>query len=48
MQLENNLQFFAHVDENNPLVQKVHKDIQGHKEQLKIWKEKLEKVKSLY
>ena len=48
MQLENNLQFFAHVDDNNPLVQEVHKNIQDHKEQLKIWKEKLEKVKSLY
>ncbi len=48
MQLENNLQFFAHVDDDNPLVQEVHKNIQDHKEQLKIWKEKLEKVKSLY
>ncbi len=47
-QLENNLQFFSNVDDKNPLVQEVHKNIQNHKEQLKIWKEKLEKVKSLY
>ena len=47
-QLENNLQFFSNVDDKNPLVQEVHKNIRDHKEQLKIWKEKLEKVKSLY
>ena len=47
-QLENNLQFFSNVDDKNPLVQEVHKNIANHKEQLKIWKEKLEKVKSLY
>ncbi|NJW51635.1 DUF349 domain-containing protein [Salinimicrobium sp. CDJ15-91] len=47
-QLENNLQFFSNVDDSNPLVQDVHKNIRDHKEQLKIWKEKLEKVKSLY
>ena len=47
-QLENNLQFFSNVDDKNPLVQEVHKNIADHKEQLKIWKEKLEKVKSLY
>nr|WP_051286424.1 DUF349 domain-containing protein [Salinimicrobium terrae] len=47
-QLENNLQFFSNVDDKNPLVQDVHKNIQNQKDQLKIWKEKLEKVKSLY
>ncbi len=47
-QLENNLQFFSNVDDKNPLVQEVHKNIANHKEQLKIWKEKLEKVNSLY
>ena len=47
-QLENNLQFFSNVDDDNPLVRDVHKNIADHKEQLKIWKEKLEKVKSLY
>ena len=47
-QLENNLQFFANVDDDNPLVQEVHKNIQDHKDQLKVWKEKLQKIKSLY
>ena len=47
-QLENNLQFFAHVDDDNPVVLEVRRNIQDHKDQLKIWKEKLEKVNSLY
>ncbi|MFD2516819.1 DUF349 domain-containing protein [Salinimicrobium flavum] len=47
-QLENNLQFFSNVDDDNPLVQEVHKNIADHREQLRIWKEKLQKVKSLY
>ncbi|HSJ12078.1 MAG TPA: DUF349 domain-containing protein [Gillisia sp.] len=47
-QLENNLQFFANVDDDNPLVQEVHKNIQDHKEHLNVWKEKLQKIKSLY
>ncbi|QED37431.1 DUF349 domain-containing protein [Antarcticibacterium arcticum] len=47
-QLENNLQFFANVDDDNPLVQDVHKNIQDHKDQLEVWKEKLQKIKSLY
>ena len=47
-QLENNLQFFSNVDDNNPLVQEVHKNIQNHKDQLVLWQEKLEKIKTLY
>lgn len=47
-QLENNLLFFSNVDDDNPLVKAVHKNIAEHKEQLMIWKEKLQKVKSLY
>ncbi|MCF4101342.1 DUF349 domain-containing protein [Gillisia sp. M10.2A] len=47
-QLENNLQFFSNVDEDNPLVKEVHKNIQDHKDQLEVWKEKLEKIKSIY
>lgn len=47
-QLENNLQFFSNVDDDNPLVKEVHKNIDDHKAQLKVWREKLKKVKSLY
>lgn len=46
-QLENNLGFFHHVDENNPLVQEVQKNIAQHKEQLEVWKAKLSKIKEV-
>ncbi len=46
-QLENNLGFFHHVDENNPLVKEVHKNIARHKEQLDVWKAKLSKIKEV-
>ena len=47
-QLENNLQFFSNVDDDNPLVQDVHKNIEKHKQDLELWKTKLEKIKKLY
>lgn len=46
-QLENNLGFFRHVDENNPMVREVHKNIDRHKEQLEVWKAKLSKIKEI-
>ncbi len=46
-QLENNLGFFQHVDDSNPLVQEVHKNIARHKEQLEVWKAKLKKIKKV-
>lgn len=47
-QLENNLQFFTNVEDDNPLVKEVHKNIKAHKDALKLWKEKLSKIKELY
>tara|TARA_R110002049_G_scaffold285775_5_gene467322 strand:+ start:2935 stop:4980 length:2046 start_codon:yes stop_codon:yes gene_type:complete len=47
-QLENNLQFFTNVDDENPLVKEVHNNIKAHKETLKLWKTKLKKIKELY
>jgi len=47
-QLENNLQFFTNVDEDNPLVKEVHSNIKKHKEALNVWKAKLQKIKKLY
>ncbi|MFD2550325.1 DUF349 domain-containing protein [Bizionia sediminis] len=47
-QLENNLQFFQNVNDNNPLVQDVHKNIAKHKQDLNLWKTKLSKIKALY
>ncbi|HET8885284.1 MAG TPA: DUF349 domain-containing protein [Salinimicrobium sp.] len=47
-QLENNLQFFSNANSDNPLVREVHKNIEKQKEQLEMWKEKLQKIKDLY
>ena len=47
-QLENNLQFFTNVDDNNPLVKDVHNNIAKHNESLKLWISKLSKIKELY
>lgn len=44
-QLENNLLFFKHADEKNPLVKSVHDNIKKHTEGLTIWKAKLKKIK---
>jgi hypothetical protein len=46
-QLENNMQFFSNVDESNPMVSDVLKNIERHKVQLETWKAKLKKVRSL-
>ena len=46
-QLENNLQFFKNVDQNNPLVKEVYKNIAKHNDSLKLWKTKLQKLKQL-
>ena len=46
-QLENNLQFFSNVDDDNPLVKEVHKNISKHKEALKVLELKYSKIKKL-
>jgi uncharacterized coiled-coil DUF342 family protein len=47
-QLENNLQFFSNVDESNPMVKDVLKNIDKHKKELETWKTKLTKLRSMY
>lgn len=44
-QQENNLGFFQHVDENNPMVREVHKSIQKLKEELELLQAKYKKLK---
>ncbi|MGB0788055.1 MAG: DUF349 domain-containing protein [Marinirhabdus sp.] len=46
-QLENNLGFFQHVPDDNPMVKKVHNNIARHKAQLEVWQAKLKKIKSV-
>jgi hypothetical protein len=47
LQLQNNLQFFKHVKDDNPLVKEVKKNIEKHKEDLEVWKAKLKKLKAI-
>ncbi|SFZ92100.1 protein of unknown function [Flaviramulus basaltis] len=47
-QLENNMQFFTNVEDDNPVVKEVKNNIKAHKESLKLWKTKLSKIKELY
>lgn len=47
-QLENNLQFFTNVKDDNPLVKDVHHKIAKYKEDLKLWSSKLKKIRSMY
>ena len=46
-QLENNLLFFKHVKDDNPLVKDVNNNISKQKKQLDTWVEKLKKVRVL-
>ncbi len=46
-QLENNLGFFQYVDDNNPMVKEVHKNIERQKDALVVWRAKLKKLKTL-
>ncbi|MEM9143089.1 MAG: DUF349 domain-containing protein [Bacteroidota bacterium] len=43
-QLENNLQFFSHASEDNPMVREVVKKVEGHKEALATWMAKLKRL----
>ena len=47
LQLENNIQFFAHAKADNPMVKEVKKNIERHREDLKSWKEKLKQIKEI-
>jgi len=47
-QLQNNLLFFKHADEKNPLVKSVHDNIKKHEDSLDIWNKKLNKIKVIY
>ncbi len=46
-QLENNIQFITNAKKDNPLLKEVQKNIERHKEDLKLWKEKLTKLREI-
>ncbi len=45
-QLENNLGFFQHVKDDNPMVVDVKKNIEKHRGELEVWQSKLRKLKT--
>ncbi|NNK88823.1 MAG: DUF349 domain-containing protein [Flavobacteriaceae bacterium] len=47
-QLENNLQFFSNVKDDNPVVVEVQNKIDKHKDHLEILKQKLKRIKKFY
>lgn len=47
MQLENNMMFISGADKNNPLMKEINKNIERHKDELKLWKEKLNYLKNV-
>ncbi|WP_103326674.1 DUF349 domain-containing protein [Bacteroidetes bacterium endosymbiont of Geopemphigus sp.] len=46
LQLENNIQFFAHADKENPLVKMAHEKVEEERALLKSWKEKYKTLKN--
>ena len=48
LQLENNIQFITSSSKGeNPFIKEVHKSIDRHKEDLKLWKEKLSRLRDM-
>lgn len=46
-QLENNIQFFANAKKDNPMVAEVRKNIERHKEELDMLKQKLKQLRNM-
>lgn len=46
-QLENNIQFITNAKKDNPFLKEVQKNIDRHKDELKLWKEKLSKLREI-
>lgn len=46
-QLENNIQFITNAKKDNPFLKEVQKNIERHKDELKLWKEKLSKLREI-
>lgn len=47
-QLENNIQFISSSSKGeNPFIKEVQKNIERHKDELKLWKEKLQQIKNM-
>lgn len=47
LQLQNNVMFIQNANSDNPLVKEINKNIDRHKEELALWKEKLDMIRKL-
>lgn len=47
LQLQNNVMFIQNAHSDNPLVKEINKNIERHKDELKLWKEKLDIIRKL-
>ncbi|HLV51281.1 MAG TPA: DUF349 domain-containing protein, partial [Flavobacterium sp.] len=47
LQLENNVQFISNAKADNPLIKDINKNIERHKDELNLWKEKLAQLKKI-
>ena len=46
-QLQNNVMFFQNANSDNPLMKDINKNIERHQDELALWKEKLQVIRSL-
>lgn len=47
LQLQNNLAYISNATKDNPFVKEVNKSVEKHKEEQKIWEDKLQKIKEV-
>ena len=47
LQLENNVQFISNAKAGNPLIKEINKNIERHRDELNLWKEKLVQLKKI-
>jgi len=46
-QLENNMQFISNAKSDNPFIKEINKNIEKHKDELNIWKDKLNQLREI-
>lgn len=46
-QLENNMQFISNAKSDNPFIKEINKNIEKHRDELNIWKDKLNQLKEI-
>ena len=47
LQLENNMQFISNAKADNPFIKEINKSIEKNRDELNIWKEKLNQLREI-